>query len=338
MAIQKAVRYQRKLRVGAGGPTGAGKTYTTLKVASYIASKTDTRVGLIDTENYSSSVYADEFDFDVIALTNFSPDDYIRAIEEFERSGQKYILIIDSLSHAWMGKGGSLDQVDKKVLQGKDSYTAWRTVTPQHNRLVEKIVGFDGHLFLTMRSKMEHALEKDERTGKNTVVKLGMAPVMRDGIEYEVDVYFDLDQDHNLTVSKTRFTSLDGYQVHKAGDDLADRLWKATQGEEEPDRPVAQAERAPADTAPQSDAGPTPAGPTNPDRLGQFAKPDGTVNLIALLSYAGKQDIRADDLSRIAPHHSGRGFDPDAWLSRNPSKNLMDLVAEAKEAKEKVPA
>lgn len=247
MAIQKAVRYQRKLRVGAGGPTGSGKTLTCLKAASYIAKQIGGRVGVIDTENFSSSVYADEYDFDVCELTTFAPDNYIEAISEFEREAKKtgvpYVLIVDSLSHAWMGKGGSLEQVDKKVLGGADSFTAWRTITPQHNRLVEKLINYDGHLFLTMRSKMEHAIEKDERTNKNKVVKLGMAPIMRDGIEYEVDVYFEIDQDHTLTVTKTRFTSLDGYQVHKAGDELAERLWQGSQGAgDAPERPTPEPE------------------------------------------------------------------------------------------------
>lgn len=320
MAIQKAVRYQRKLRVGAGGPTGSGKTLTCLKAASYIAKQIGGRVGVIDTENFSSSVYADEYDFDVCELTTFAPDNYIEAISEFEREAKKtgvpYVLIVDSLSHAWMGKGGSLEQVDKKVLGGSDSFTAWRTITPQHNRLVEKLINYDGHLFLTMRSKMEHAIEKDERTNKNKVVKLGMAPIMRDGIEYEVDVYFEIDQDHNLTVTKTRFTSLDGYQVHKAGDELAERLWQGSQGAgDAPERPMPEPE------------------PERVDQYGQFRKGQ-SYDQQAFIAYVVAQGLATKDLALVAPVKEGKGtVDVGAWLKSNPTLTLTDLVKRCIDAK-----
>jgi len=57
-----------------------------------------------------------------------------------------------------------------------------------------------------MRSKMDYVLEPDVR-GKMAPRKVGMAPIMRDGIEYEFTTVFDGDLDHFVTVSKDR-TSL----------------------------------------------------------------------------------------------------------------------------------
>jgi hypothetical protein len=323
MPIVKAVRYQRKLRVGIGGPTGAGKTYTALKLASYVAGKAGARVGLIDTENFSASVYADHFDFDVNPLTTFAPDDYIKAMEEFERSGTAYVLIVDSLSHAWMGRGGALDQVDRKVMQGADSFTAWRTVSPQHNRLVDKLINYEGHLFLTLRSKMEHAIERDEKTGKNKVVKLGMAPVMRDGIEYECDAYFEIDQDHNLVVTKTRFPSLDGYVVNKAGEALAELLWQATQGAPAPERAATRPQEA--RTRPQgAGVGQEP----DPRQYGAYATPEGGLNPTAFLAALTRAGLDTPDLVPVCGGSERNPAKPDVsgWLLRHPDQTLDDLI------------
>lgn len=54
-----------------------------------------------------------------------------------------------------------------------------------------------------MRSKMEYILQENER-GKQVPQKVGMAPIMRDGVEYEFTTVFDLDIHHQAQVSKDR--------------------------------------------------------------------------------------------------------------------------------------
>lgn len=112
----------------------------------------------------------------------FTPRNYMEAIDAAEEGGIEY-LIIDSLSHAWSGEGGMLDMQGRAAQKSGNSYTAWREVTPEHNRLVAKILQCDMHVCLTLRSKTEYVLEEDAR-GKKTPKKVGMAPVFRDGIEY----------------------------------------------------------------------------------------------------------------------------------------------------------
>ena len=64
---------------------------------------------------------------------------------------------------------------------------------------------------MTMRSKTEYVLEKDERTGRTAPRKVGLAPVQRDGMEYEFTAVFDLSIDgHIATASKDRTTLFDG--------------------------------------------------------------------------------------------------------------------------------
>jgi hypothetical protein len=174
---------------------------------------------LIDTEQGSASKYAgDEFDFDTCKLTNYSPEDYTKAIGEAK--GYK-TLIIDSLSHAWNGKGGALELVDKLAASaGNNKFGGWKDVTPLQNRMIEAILGYPGHVIITLRTKTEYALESyQDRNGntKTRPVKLGLAPVQRDGIEYEFDVVCRLEEDHSVTVLKSRCEPLDSKSLPADG-------------------------------------------------------------------------------------------------------------------------
>lgn len=180
---------------------------------------------MIDTERGSASKYADLFDFDVMELTEFNPLNYITAIGDAVKGGYD-VLVIDSLSHAWSGKGGALELVDKaaKRSQSNNSFAAWRDVTPLHNQLVDAILGANIHIIATMRSKTEYVLEKDER-GRTTPRKVGMAPVQRDGMEYEFDVVGEMDMDNTLIISKSRIVELTGAVIAKPGAPLAELLY-----------------------------------------------------------------------------------------------------------------
>lgn len=217
MEFVKATKEQSKARIAIIGLSGAGKTWTALTFAPVLGGK----VALIDTENGSASKYADEFDFSTLTLTDHSPQNYVQAIQAAERAGFD-VLIIDSLSHAWSGRGGALEQVDNAAKRSKsgNSFTAWREVTPHHNALVDALVQCSCHLIVTMRAKTEYALQPNDR-GKIEPRKIGLAPVQRDGLEYEFDIVADMDIDHNFIISKTRCRALDGAVVTKPGPDVA---------------------------------------------------------------------------------------------------------------------
>ncbi|RYE74475.1 MAG: hypothetical protein EOO80_17170 [Oxalobacteraceae bacterium] len=61
-----------------------------------------------------------------------------------------------------------------------------------------------------MRAKTEYVQEKDERTGRQTVRKIGLAPIMRDGIEYEFTTFLELDLHHMAFAGKDRTRLFDG--------------------------------------------------------------------------------------------------------------------------------
>jgi hypothetical protein len=205
MEIRKAQRMKAKLRLGIAAPSGAGKTYSALLMAFGLGSK----IGLIDTEHGSGHLYAHLGDYDVISIeAPYTVAKYTQAIKTFEEAGYGTI-IIDSLSHAWAGDGGLLDKQGKMADRGDNSYAAWRKITPEHNALVDAMLQSPSHIIATMRSKQDYVLEVNDK-GKQTPKKVGMAPVQRDGMEYEFTVMLDVDMAHVATSSKDRTGLFDG--------------------------------------------------------------------------------------------------------------------------------
>lgn len=210
MAIEfkKAHRSKAKLRLAIAGPSGAGKTYSALLIASGIVPLE--KVAVIDTESGSADLYADLGGYSTVTINPpYSPQKYIEAIRAAEAAGFE-LIIIDSLSHAWNGEGGLLDQQGKAAdskYRG-NSWAAWREITPLHNQLVETMLHTPLHVIVTMRSKTEYI--QTDVNGRKQIQKVGMAPIQRDGIEYEFTTVFDLSQNHTATVSKDRTKLFDG--------------------------------------------------------------------------------------------------------------------------------
>lgn len=219
----KAERKQSKLRLAFVGPSGSGKTYSSLLLAKGLS----TSIALFDTESGSGSLYADLVDYDICQLRPpFTPEAYIEAIKAAEDAGYGTI-IIDSLSHAWAGPGGILEFVDRATQSLKNNFAAWREASPKHNSLVDALLQSKSHIIATMRSKTAWEVQKDERTGKTRPVKIGLAPVQRDGLEYEFTSVLDLETErHIASSSKDRTGLFDGrYFVPgtETGEEL--RLW-----------------------------------------------------------------------------------------------------------------
>ena len=217
--FKKAQVSNRKLRLAILGPAGSGKTYTSLLLAKGIGQP----IALIDTEHGSAEMYAGEFEFSTLKLKDFHPNNYIEAIASAVKGGFKTI-VVDSLSHAWTGKGGALELVDAETSRGKgNSFTAWRNVTPLHNRLIDSIVGAGAHIICTMRTKTDYVMDRD-KNGATQVKKIGLAAIQRDGMEYEFDFVGELDVDHKLAVTKSRIKSLADKVFTKPGAELANEF------------------------------------------------------------------------------------------------------------------
>ena len=218
--FQKATKYESKLRLAIAGPSGSGKTYTALSVATHLGDK----VAVVDTEHGSASKYADLFDFDVVNFEPpFHPDRFVEAIGTAAKAGYD-VLILDSMSHTWKGSGGVLElvEMESKKLRG-NSYAAWGKVTPIYERMIDAIVSANIHIIATVRSKQDYILVEGSN-GKTAPQKVGMAPVQRDGFEYEFDVFLDMDIENNAIVSKTRCPELVGKVIPKPNGELSNTL------------------------------------------------------------------------------------------------------------------
>lgn len=208
--FQRATRTKKKLRMAISGPSGAGKTYSALAIAGGLAA--GGKIAVLDTERGSASLYSDRFNFDTEELENFNPENYIKGIGEASEAGYA-VLIIDSLSHAWFGQGGVLDQVTKR---GGNTFTdGWGKIgTPLQNRLMDAILNAPMHVIATMRVKSEYVIEPDER-GKVVPRRVGTKEVQREGSEYEFDVLGVLDMQNNMVIEKSRYSELAGQIITK---------------------------------------------------------------------------------------------------------------------------
>jgi hypothetical protein len=232
----EAVREDILIRAGFCGPAGSGKTWTTLLVGTILAELLDLGpVWLIDSENRSSLKYAYSkntgkgFHFKAVPLpsNDYSPATYMDALAHCEAQGAK-VVIIDSLSHAWNGTNGVLEQVDQltKRSRSKNAFTeGWREMTPVQNQLIQRILRSPAHVLLTLRAKVDWVIG-DTDQGKKAPTKVGLAPIQREGVDYEPDLMFDLAvPDNRATVTKTRCDRIGmGEHFEKPGFELATRL------------------------------------------------------------------------------------------------------------------
>jgi energy-coupling factor transporter ATP-binding protein EcfA2 len=216
----QAIKTESRLRMAITGPSGSGKTYTALAVAS--ALMPDGKIAVIDTEHGSASKYADLFRFDVAhAAPPYHPDGLVELTAFAAGAGGYDVIVVDSISHYWSGQGGVLDikEAAERRMRNPNGYMAWATATPIHQRMVDALIGLPAHIIVTIRSKQDYILV--ERNGKQIPEKVGMAPVQRDGFEYEFDVVLDMDINNVGRVQKTRCPALTGGAFDKPGADVA---------------------------------------------------------------------------------------------------------------------
>lgn len=209
--FQKASRSQVFLKLAITGPTGSGKTFSALRLALGLLSGANKKIAFIDTENKSASLYAPPegeepnfkttFPFDAMELE--PPFEHAKFIEGIHAAvaGDYGLVIIDSSSHFWEGILEYKLKLDSKP--GSNSYTNWNEAGKKFQGIIDALLQSKIHIICCMRSKMDYILE-DNGKGKTVPRKVGMAPVMRDGIAYEFTTVFDVMLNHECEASKDR--------------------------------------------------------------------------------------------------------------------------------------
>ena len=221
LVIRKASRQKAFLKLGIASPSGAGKTIGSLLVAYGLMKEkypdlSDVelweKIVIVDSENGSGELYVGKYvkesnitigEYAALPLeAPFAPEKYTQAIGLAHSSGFE-VCIIDSMTHMWMGTGGALERQSKIAARTGNSWSAWREVTPEITTLIDAILQTPIHIISTMRSKTEHVQEKNDR-GKTVVRKVGLNPIIRDGMEYEFTIFFEISAEHETFCSKDR--------------------------------------------------------------------------------------------------------------------------------------
>ena len=193
--FKKATKEQAKLRLALFGVSGSGKTYTALRIATGLGGK----IAVIDTERNSACKYSDRFDFDVCNANKPSIENLKMFIEEAKNYD---VLIIDSMTHAWLELLQEVERVAKTKFGG-NTWSAWSEGTPKQMSLINALLDFPGHIIATMRVETNWTTVTNEK-GKVVPVRVGEAPKQGKGIEYEFDMLMQISPEHDALVIKDR--------------------------------------------------------------------------------------------------------------------------------------
>jgi len=206
MQLKKATRKQVKLRLNISAPSGAGKTYSALRMAKGICGDWD-KIAVIDTENGSASLYSDLGSFNVIDLSPpFQPEKYIQALNACVEAGIE-VIIIDSSSHEWTCLLEENELLAQSSFRG-NTWSAWSKTTPRHDKFINAVLHCNAHVITCTRSKMETVMGEGKK-----VHKVGMKDQQREGWEYELTVSLNIDRDTHLAIpSKDRTNLFEGKQ------------------------------------------------------------------------------------------------------------------------------
>jgi hypothetical protein len=199
MAFVKASRSKIYLKLALQGVSGSGKTMSAILLAKGLSE--NGKIAFIDTENGSGSLYSDRYEYDVDEIRPpFDPAKFSKSFQEALGLGYD-VIILDSFSHVWEGVLAIKSELDAKPKA--NSFTNWNEAGRQFKSVLDTILQSPVHVICCMRRKMDHALDKSD-DGKLTVRKLGMAPIMRDNIEYEFSTIFEIDSNHLAYSDKDR--------------------------------------------------------------------------------------------------------------------------------------
>lgn len=200
--FQRAVRENIWVKILSIASSGGGKTFSSLRMADGFAKELskmtgkEERIAYIDSEARRSTYYADKFDFDILEINApFTPEKYVEAIDLAIQAGYK-VLVLDSMTHEWSGKGGCLE-IHSKI--PGNSYTAWGKVTPRHEAFTDKVIDSPIHIFATVRGDDKYVLE--EVNGKQIPRKIPLGYLQRKDTEYLFTVSFMLEQDTHIATA-----------------------------------------------------------------------------------------------------------------------------------------
>lgn len=195
MQLQKASRKKAKIKMGLQGPSGSGKSYSSLLIA-YGLCNDWSKIAVIDSENHSSELYSHLGGYNVLQITPpYTPEKYIEAIQVCEKADME-VIIIDSITHEWEYI------IEFHASLGGNSFTNWHKIGLRHKVFINAMLKSKANIIATTRTKQDYVL--NEKNGRMVPEKVGLKSIQRDGLEYEFTLVFDINMKNMATASKDR--------------------------------------------------------------------------------------------------------------------------------------
>lgn len=190
-----AVRAQVPLLIGIMSPSGGGKTYSALRLATGIQQVFGGDIYGVDTENNRMLHYADKFKFQHVPFNApFGSLDYLECLKWCNARGSR-ITIVDSMTHEHIGEGGYLETAEAVVdrIAGNDykkreavKMLGWAKAGPLRQKMIEGIKQLDGAFIFCFRAKEKTKPVKKD--GKTEVIDMGFMPIAGEEWVYEMAV------------------------------------------------------------------------------------------------------------------------------------------------------
>jgi hypothetical protein len=193
---EPAVRKSVPLLVGIMSPSGGGKTFSALRLATGMQRVYGGAIYGMDTENYRMLHYADQFKFHHVPFKPpFGSLDYLEAMKWCNQQGAG-VTIIDSATHEHVGEGGYLETAEAVVtrMAGDDwkkreacKMLGWATAGPLRQKAIEGMKQLSGAFIFCFRAK-EKTKPIKRADGKTDIVDMGFMPISGDEWLYEMTV------------------------------------------------------------------------------------------------------------------------------------------------------
>lgn len=192
-----AVRSQVPLLIGIMSPSGGGKTFSALRLATGIQQVLGGDIYGVDTENNRMKHYADEFKFHHVPFAApFGSLDYLECLKWCNKQGAR-ITIVDSMTHEHIGEGGYLETAENTITRilgdkahiwkerQKVQMLGWATAGPQRQKMIEGIKQLDGAFIFCFRAKEKTKPVRNAR-GETEIIDMGFMPIAGEDWVYEM--------------------------------------------------------------------------------------------------------------------------------------------------------
>lgn len=203
-----AARVATPLFVGIVGPSGTGKTFSALRLATGMQRVTGGKIFGIDTESNRMLHYAPlpgekpdpangKFDFQHVPFqAPYGSLKYLAAIQYCISRGAK-VIVIDSLSHEHDGVGGVLEQHETEAERLAEKFkstvdamsqSAWAVPKANRRKLINTLLtGTSVNVISCFRAKkkLRVATREEKKGGLDAITPLGFMPIAGEDFMYE---------------------------------------------------------------------------------------------------------------------------------------------------------